>query len=49
MKNELKNEFLKYLEGIRVKVKDDKDNYLDYMIKDKVKMDKLFIELFKSS
>ncbi|ABX81639.1 hypothetical protein [Acholeplasma laidlawii] len=49
MKNELKNELLKYLDGIRVKAKDDKDNYPDYMIKDKVKMDKLLIELLKSS
>lgn len=49
MENELKNELLKYLEGIRVKAKDDKDNYPDYMIKDKIKMDKLLIELLKSS
>lgn len=49
MKNDLKNELLKYLEGIRVKGKEDKDNYPDYMIKDKVEMDKLLIKLLQSS
>lgn len=49
MKNDLKNELLKYLEGIRVKGKEDKDNYPDYMIKDEVEMDKLLIKLLQSS
>ncbi|MBG0763176.1 hypothetical protein IY230_06110 [Acholeplasma laidlawii] len=49
MKNDLKNELLKYLEGIRVKGKEDKDNYPDYMIKDKVERDKLLIKLLQSS